>query len=179
MASSMSCWSSAARIRAALAPLLVRTGVPVSRSFAVVGMTLWSGIADGAFYRVLDLDSIMSQSTCGCTVQLHFGFFVNRHGRDQVEFREGEITLRSHCLENRAGAQVLFFLRNLEGALRQIASLSRGINASSCLLQRIFGVAHFDPDLFFQLFAPQLSLPVLEFGTVLIRLRNPISDGNI
>ena len=42
----------------------------------------------------------------------------------------------------------------VEGALRQIASLSRSIHASSRLLQRVVGVAHFDSDLLLQLLAP-------------------------
>ena len=45
--------------------------------------------------------------------------------------------------------------------------------------KRVFGVADLDPDLLAQLFTPQLSLPVFEFGAVLIGLCDPIADGNI
>ena len=61
---------------------------------------LWALTGDGAVDRILHLYSIMFQSASGCTIELNFGLFVSRHGSDHVQFRDGEIPLRCHCLES-------------------------------------------------------------------------------
>src|SRR6202167_1390467 len=96
------------------------------------GLGAW--IADGACYRILDLDSIMFQSAARSTIKFHFRFFVNRHGRDQVEFSNREVALRTHGLVARPRPERLLFLHDFEGALRQVSRLAGCIDARSSLL---------------------------------------------
>ena len=79
----------------------------------------------------------------------------------------------------RSGAQRLLFLRDFEGALRQVARLSRRLHPRGRLLQRIFRVADFDANLLSQFFTAQFGLPIFQFGTVLIRLCHPVANRNI
>ena len=121
----------------------------------------------------------MFQSRSGRTINLNFGLLVNRHCRDQVQFGEGQIALRSHRLISGSGTKRLLLLCDIKCPLGQIAGLAGRLYAGDRLFKRILGVADFDPDLLSQFFAPELCLPVFEFGAVLIGLCDPIADWNI
>src|SRR5260370_16527819 len=99
MGEGMGWWSGAARMRGGLDSCVLRVGMLTSRSLAELGMRSWRRIAGSALHSILDLDSIMFQSAAGCSIKFNFSFFVDRPGRNQVNFGEGQITLRRHGLE--------------------------------------------------------------------------------
>src|SRR5579864_9400648 len=144
----------------------------------VIGMGLGSRVGDLTSDRLLDLNSIMFQSAAGRTIKFNFSFFVYGHGRDQIEFGKGQVTLRGQSLESRSSAQRLLLLHDLKCALRQVTCLLGSVDTGGSLLQCVMSILHLDPNLLPQLLTPQLGLAVFQFRTVLVGLGHAISDRN-
>src|SRR6185503_11690504 len=82
-------------------------------------------------------------------------------------------------LEGGSCSQVAFLLHDLKSALCQVTRFAGSTYPSAGLLQCILCISDFDADLFLQLFAAQFCLPVLEFGSKLVRLSDAVSNRNI
>src|SRR6185369_9540253 len=121
----------------------------------------------------------MFQSGAGCTIQLNFRLFVDGPGGDQIQFGDGEVALGGHGLESRSRTERLFLLHDLEGTLRQVPRLARGLDPGSGLLQSILRVPDLNPNLLFQLLAAQFRLPVFQLRAVLVRFRYTIAYWDI
>src|SRR5579859_114679 len=121
----------------------------------------------------------MVQGGAGCAIQFNLGLLVDSHGADQIQFRQSEIALGRESLVTGSGSQFLFLLGDVEGALGEVARLAGCLDAGSSLLERKLGVAHFDADLLAQLLEAQFGLAKFKFRTVLVGLRDSISNGDI
>ena len=79
----------------------------------------------------------------------------------------------------RTRAEFLFLLHDIECALREVACLLGSIHAAGTLFERITRVAHFNDDVFLQLFSVHLRLAVLEFRAVLVGLGDAIAQRHL
>src|SRR5580700_2531634 len=99
-----------------------RVSLPASLSSARL-LCVWAlanvhSLGRDAIDRVLNLNSIIRQSSAGGALQFDFRLLVGGVGVHQVELGYGEIALRGQRLEARSRAQVLFLLHDGESFLR-------------------------------------------------------------
>ena len=117
----------------------------------------------------------MFQSATGCAIKFNFCLFIYCHGRNQIEFRDGQVALGSHGLIIRSRSESLLFLHDLERALRQIprlcAAATRAPVCSSayCAFRTSMRIC------FLNCSDSQFGLPVFQLRAVLIRLGHAVS----
>ena len=122
----------------------------------------------------------MFQSRAGGAVKFNFRLFVDASWQSPDRVRA---SARSRCAVSvwklDPAPRVLFFLHDVEGALRQIAGLAGRLHPRAGLLQRILRVADFDANLLLQLLQAQFGLAIFEFGAILIGLGDSIAKRDV
>src|ERR1700694_6316959 len=117
----------------------------------------------------------MFQSRSGGTINFDLGLLMNGHRAAQSQLSQRKSALCAEGLIARSRAQFLFLLRDVEGALRQVSCLARGLHPRTGLFERILRIANLDTNLLFQLLSAQLGLAILKLGTILISFGDPVS----